>query len=178
VTARSSLSFAPAARVWRAVALATTIAGALAVVGTHFTFSNTYDEPAHIAGGVEWLSGRYDYDPSQPPLGRIAAGMGPYLRGGRGADAASPSEDGARLLGRAAHYRSTLALARFGELPFFFLLCGIVWAWGRRLTDERGGAIAVLLAASNPSLLALAGLATPDVALAATLTAALFAFVV
>ena len=56
------------------------------------------------------------------------------------------------------------------ELPFFLLLCGVVWAWGRRLSDERGAAIAVLLTASDPNLLAYAGLATPDIALAATIT--------
>ena len=178
MTARTSLSFAPDARIWRAVALAITLAGALALAATHYTFSNTNDEPAHIAAGVEWLSGRYDYDPERPPLGRIAAGLGPYLHGERAAAATSPAEDGARILGRGAHYRTTLALARLGELPFFILLCAIVWGWGRRLTDERGAAIAVLLAATNPSLLAHAGLATTDIALAATVAAALLAFAV
>lgn len=177
VTARPSLSFAPAARIWRGVALAVAILAALAVASTPFTFSNTYDEPAHIAAGVEWLGGNYEYDAARPPLGRIAAGIGPWLRGERGIAAASPTEEGARILGRGAHYRTTLALARLGELPFFLLLCGIVWAWGRRLTDERGGAIAVLLTASNPNVLAHAGLATTDIALAATVCATLYAFV-
>ena len=178
MTARTSLSFAPDARIWRAVALAITLAGALALAATYQTFSNTLDEPAHIAAGVEWLSGRYDYDAQRPPLGRIAAGMGPYLQGERVSSASSPAEDGARILGRGAHYRTTLALARLGELPFFILLCAVVWGWGRRLTDERGAAIATVLAATNPSLLAHAGLATTDIALAATVVAALFAFVV
>ena len=178
MTARTNLSFAPAARIWRAVALAITLAGALALAATYETFSNTYDEPAHIAAGVEWLSGRYDYEPQQPPLGRIAAGIGPYLYGERGSSTSSPAEDGARILGRGAHYRVTLALARLGELPFFILFCAVVWGWARRLTDERGAAIATLLAAANPSVLAHAGLATTDVALAATVAAALLAFVV
>jgi hypothetical protein len=179
VTARSSLSFAPASRVWRAVALVLTIVGALAVASTHFTFSNTADEPGHIAAGVQWLAGHRAYDETHPPLARIAAGAGPYFRGERvPPGSASPREDGARLLGKGSHYRTTLALARLGELPFFVLLCGVVWAWGRFLTDERGGAVAVLLAASDPNLLAHAGLATPEIALAATVTGALFAFVV
>jgi len=177
VTARTSLSFARDARIWRAIALAITLAGALAVAATHYAFSNTYEEPAHIAAGVEWLSGRYDYDPERPPLGRIAAGIGPYLRGERAASASSPADDGARILGRGPHYRTTLALARLGEVPFFILLCAVVWGWGRRLTDERGAAIATLLAATNPTLLAHAGLATTDIALAATVAAALLAFV-
>ena len=176
VTARPRLSFAPAARVWRGVALAVAIVAALAIVSTHFTFSNTNDEPSHIAAGVEWLSGHYEFDAAHPPLGRIAAGLGPWLHGERSVGAASASEEGARMLGRGAHYRTTLALARLGELPFFLLLCGIAWAWGRRLTDERGGAIAVLLTASNPNVLAHGALATTDIAMAATVAAALYAF--
>ena len=171
------MSFAPAGRGWRGVALAVTIAAALAVAGTYFTFSNTYDEPAHIAAGMQWLAGTHDHDADHPPLARIAAALGPYLHGERALGAASPSDEGIRLLGRGAHYRTTLALARLGELPFFLGLCAIAWAWGRRLSDERGGAIAVLLVASNPNLLAHAGLATTDLALAATMSAALFAFV-
>jgi hypothetical protein len=174
------LSFAPAARVWRVVALAVTIAGAAAVAATYFTFSNTYDEPAHIAAGMQSLvAGRYDLDMRQPPLARLAAAIGPYLHHDRAIGASSSAYDeGARLLGRGEHYRTTLALARLGELPFFLLLCGVVWAWGRRLTDERGGAIAVFLLASNPNVLAHAGLATTDLALAAMTAAAVFAFVV
>jgi hypothetical protein len=179
VTARSRLSFTPASRVWRVVALAIVIAGALAVAGTHFTFSNTLDEPSHISAGMRWLSGQHDYKAPYPPLGRIAAAMGPYLRGDRAsATAASPADAGAQILGRGEHYHTTLALARLGELPFFFLLCAIVWAWGRRIANERGGAIAVMLAVSNPNLLAHAGLATTDIALAAALTAAFFAYVI
>jgi 4-amino-4-deoxy-L-arabinose transferase-like glycosyltransferase len=171
------LSFAPAARSWRAIAIGIIIAAALAIISTHFTFSNTYDEPAHIAAGVEWLSGNRAFDAQRPPLGRIAAGLGPYLRGERPSVAASPIEEGARLLGRGDHYRTTLALGRLGELPFFILLCAVAWTWGRRLTDERGGAIAVLLTAANPNVLAHAGLATTDIAFAATLSMALLAFV-
>ena len=178
MTARPSLSVALPARVWRIVALAVTIAGALAIAGTYFTFSNTFDEPAHLAAGMQRLAtGRYDYDAQRPPLGRIAAAVGPYLHGDRSVGASSAYDEGARLLGRGAHYRTTLALARLGELPFFLLLCGVLWAWARQLTDDRGGAIAVALVASNPNLLAHAGLATTDIALAATITASLFAFV-
>lgn len=177
MTARPTLSFDPAARTWRAVAIGLTIAAALAIVSTHFTFNNTYDEPAHIAAGVEWLSGNRAYDAQRPPLGRIAAGLGPYFRGERPSVAASPLDVGVRLLGRGEHYRTTLAIARLGELPFFIFFCAVVWMWGRRLTDERGAAIAVLLVAANPNVLAHGALATTDIAFAATLSAALLAFV-
>ena len=178
MTARPSLSLGPADRAWRVVALAVVIAGALVVASTYLAFSNTYDEPAHIAAGMQRIaSGRYDYDIRRPPLACLGAAIGPYLSGDRPFGAASADDEGARILGRGAHYRTTLALARLGELPFFLLLCGVLWTWGRRLTDERGGAIAVLLTATNPNVLAHAGLATTDIALAATMSASLFAFV-
>jgi hypothetical protein len=177
VTASFRLSFAPAARGWRVVALVFALVGADAIANTYSSFSNTLEEPAHIAAGAEWLSaGRYDEDVARPPLGRIAAAVGPYLRGARSLGSASPLAEGLRILGTGAHYRDTLDIARLGELPFFLLLCGVVWAWGRRLGDERGGALAVLLLASNPNVLAHAALATPAIALAATVTAAFFAF--
>ena len=171
------MSFPPAGRGWRVVALAVALAGALAVVATHFSFSNTVDEPAHIGAGMEWLAGTHEYDAQHPPLGEIAAAIGPFVSGERALSASSASDEGARILGRGAHYQTTLAYARLGELPFFLLLCGVVWLWGRRLTDERGAAIAVTLVATNPNVLAYAGLATSDIALAATVCGALFAFV-
>lgn len=176
--ASTSFSFAPAGRGWRAVALAVTLAGALAVIATHFSFSNTLDEPEHIGAGIEWLAGTHRYDAQDPPLSAIAAAVGPFLSGQRGLPASSAADEGSRVLGRGAHYPSTLAYARLGELPFFLLLCGVVWLWGRRLTDERGAAIAVVLVATNPNVLAYAGLATSDIAIAATISAALLAFVV
>ena len=178
MTASTNLSFAPAGRGWRAVALAVTLAGALAVIGTHFSFSNTVDEPAHIGAGIEWLAGTHRYDAQHPPFGDIAAAIGPYLSGERALSTSSgASDEGSRLLGRGAHYQTTLEHARLGEIPIFLLLCAIVWLWGRRLTDERGAAISVILVATNPNVLAYAGLATSDIALAATTCAALFAFV-
>ncbi|HKW48237.1 MAG TPA: hypothetical protein VJN70_12365 [Gemmatimonadaceae bacterium] len=178
MTASTNFSFAPAGRGWRAVALAVTLAGALAVIGTHFSFSNTLDEPAHIGAGMEWLGGTHRYDAQYPPLPAIAAAMGPFLSGERGLSASSAADEGSRVLGRGAHYQLTLAYARVGALPFFLLLCGVVWLWGRRLTDERGAAMAVVLVTTNPNVLAWAGLATSDIAIAATISAALLAFIV
>jgi hypothetical protein len=178
VTASFRPSFAPAARVWRIVALTLTLVGADAIANTYSKFSNTLEEPAHIAAGLDWLSrGRYDRDIAEPPLGRIAAAIGPFARGAHSLGSSSPIDEGLLVLGIGAHYRVTLRLARLGELPFFLLLCSVVWSWGRRLSDERGGALAVLLVASNPNVLAHAALATPAIAFASTVSAALLAFV-
>jgi hypothetical protein len=161
-----------------AVAIAATIAGTAAIASTFRVFSSTFDEPAHIAAGLEWLStGEYRLEAQHPPLGRIAAGVGPYLAGERSTGSGDMWSEGRRILGRGEHYRHTLALARWGELPFFLLLCWGTWAWGRRVLPPWGAAAAVVLVASNPTVLAHAGLATTDVGLAATYPVALLATV-
>jgi hypothetical protein len=68
-----------------------------------------------------------------------------------------------------------LARARAGEIVFFLMLGLVVWLWARRLTNDFGAAVATLLLVANPNILAHAGLATTDIACAATTTLALFA---
>ena len=41
-------------KVWRWLAVAATLVSALAIVGTYRVFSQTYDEPAHLASGIEY----------------------------------------------------------------------------------------------------------------------------
>src|SRR6476469_5205826 len=72
-------------RGWRLATIALSVAAIVAVVSTYSVFSQTYDEPAHIASGMEWLTrGTYTYDGAQhPPLTRVLAALGPYTRGAR-----------------------------------------------------------------------------------------------
>ena len=64
------------------VVLATTGIGSARIVLTHRIFSQTYDEPASVAAGMEWLDrGTYRVEYSAPPLGRLAVAVGPYLNG-------------------------------------------------------------------------------------------------
>jgi len=147
----------------------------VAIASTARTFSGTVDEPAHLAAGMQWLTtDRYDYDLQHPPLGRIAAAIGPYLSGARGSGAPAIYDEGASILGNDQHYVDTLASARHGELVFFLILAFAVWAWARRLCGEAGAAMATLLLVTNPNVLAHAGLATTDIAATATTTLALF----
>ena len=45
-------------------------------------YSNTWDEPEHLAAGIELLDrGKYEYDTEHPPLGRVFLAIGPYLAG-------------------------------------------------------------------------------------------------
>jgi hypothetical protein len=148
----------------------------VAIASTARTFSGTVDEPAHLAAGMQWLTtSRYDYDLQHPPLGRIAAAIGPYLSGARGAGLPAIYDEGASILGSNQHYVDTLASARHGELLFFLILALAVWLWARRLCGESGAAMATLLLVTNPNVLAHAGLATTDIAAAATTTLALCA---
>src|SRR6478609_564480 len=77
------------------VALAT-----VAILSTARVFSGTVDEPAHIAAGMQWLTtDRYDYDVPHPPIGRVAAALGPFLRGERNTNAPGIYDEGAHILG-------------------------------------------------------------------------------
>ncbi|HEY7878265.1 MAG TPA: PQQ-binding-like beta-propeller repeat protein [Gemmatimonadaceae bacterium] len=161
----------------RRVALLIGIIAAVVVVRAAARFGQTWDEPAHLAAGMQWLvQGRYDYDPQHPPLARIAIAIGPRLEGATAHGQPTMWSEGNTILVNSPSYARTLALARLGVLPFFLLLLAIVWGWTRSLYGDRAATLGVLLVATTPQLLAHAGLATNDVPLTATLLAALWAF--
>jgi dolichyl-phosphate-mannose-protein mannosyltransferase len=163
------------ARLWRAIATGLIALAMIGIWSTARVFSGTVDEPAHLAAGMQWLTtGAYTYDLQHPPLGRIAAALGPFIHGGHTLGAAGVFDEGAGLLGTGQHYVDTLASARHGEIVFFGVLAIVVWAWGRRMVGEFGAVLAVMFVVTNPNLLAHAGLATTDIACAATTTLALY----
>ncbi len=148
----------------------------LRIVSTYTVFNHTVDEPLHIACGIEWLGGVVCADET-PPLARVAEAVGPYLAGARSngaaySDMAAEYNTGAEILYRGDRYDLTLALARAGNLPFFWIGCAVVYLWGRRYYGAGVGSVAVLLFSFLPPVLAHAGVATVDMALAALLTAA------
>src|ERR1700729_3671149 len=62
--------------------IALLLLGTIRIVSTYSVFSYTFDEPAHLACGMEWLDkGVYTWEPQHPPLARVAASLGPYLMG-------------------------------------------------------------------------------------------------
>ena len=170
-------SFAMTRGRWRAAIAFVACVATFAIVTTYPVFSQMWDEPATLAAGMEWLStGAYHYEAHHPPLARIASALGPYLRGARSTGNHSMYDEGRTLLGEGGHYRRTLFLARLGMLPFFWLLLGVCAAWGWRVAGGAGGAIAVLLVAANPNVLAHAGVAGTDLAPAAFVAAGMFAW--
>ena len=60
------------ARILWWLALLTIIAAAVRVAATYEVFSITFDEPAHIAAGMQLLDeNEYTYEPLHPPLARL-----------------------------------------------------------------------------------------------------------
>jgi 4-amino-4-deoxy-L-arabinose transferase-like glycosyltransferase len=160
------------------LAVVLVLVASLRIAATYTVFNHTGDEPAHIACGMEWLDRHvYLYEPQHPPLARIAAALGPYAAGIRsqgtpGTGLAAESFEGAKILYRDHHYDLTLALARLGILPFFWVACLTIYCWGKRYYGGAVGLIALFFFSFLPPVLAHAGLATTDMALTAFLGAA------
>jgi 4-amino-4-deoxy-L-arabinose transferase-like glycosyltransferase len=151
---------------------------AVAVVsGTWATFTATYDEPFHIACGMQWIDkGVYIYGVEHPPLARIVLALGPYLKGARSCSQPQATIEGNAILYSLNNYWSTLASARSGNLLFLVLACVVVFLWARRWFGKATGFWAVLLFVSLPPILGHAGLATLDMACAASAATALYQF--
>jgi hypothetical protein len=159
----------------RAVAVALVLIASTRIIATYTVFNHTSDEPAHIACGMEWLDkGVYRWEADHPPLARVATALGPFLLGIRSQGTSRQVQyamlhEGTAILYRDHHYDLTLALARLGVLPFFWIACWTVFWWGRRYFSAATGVLAVLLFSVLPPVLAHAGLATTDMAITAFL---------
>ena len=155
------------------------LAACVLATGSWRVYSNTWDEPEHLAAGVELLDrGKYEYDTEHPPLGRLFLAIGPYLAGARSFGTPPPegTPEGLHILYSKGAYWRDLTLARLGMLPFLVLLLYATWLWARRLLPSEGAALlAVVLTVSVPPILGHAALASLDVAAAATTLLALYA---
>lgn len=159
------------------VAALSVFAATLLIVSTYSVFSQTVDEGEHLAAGMEWLDGgSYTYRPINPPLARVAVALGPYLAGARSQGRASVWTEGKLLLEYQGHYQRTLTLARLGILPFFWLTCFVLWRFIARHCGPWHAALAILLFAFCPPVLANASVATTDLPFAAMFLCAVVAF--
>ncbi len=164
-----------------AAAILLTLLASARIAATYPVFNHTFDEPIHVACGMEWLDkGAYTCEPQHPPLSRVAAAIGPYLSGIRSqgvatSDIYSQPLEGIAIFYHGHHYQGTLTLARLGILPFFWIACAVVYCWGARYFSKALAVTAVFLFSFTPTVLAHAGLATTDMALTAFLGAAFLA---
>lgn len=144
-------------------------------MATYHVFSPTADEPEHLAAGLQFLSeGVYEYERQHPPLSRVAVALGPYLGGLESLGHEGMGAEGMALIHASADPRATLAIARLGNLPFFWILALATWLWARRCHGRVAAVLAVLLLATVPPVLGNAGLATTDMSVTALVALALF----
>lgn len=167
-------------RLYCALGLLFICVGAVRIISTYHVFSQTFDEPMHIACGLEWWDrGTYTIESQHPPLARLAAALGPYLAGARspGLSREEEVEEGNSELYTNNAYWSNLALARIGILPFYLLACVVVWLWTERAFGSRAALLATLFFTFLPPILGHSGLATTDMAVTASLSASLLCLV-
>ena len=182
VDPEASVSPAPAALRQRPGALVVAalvvliVIGLLRIVSTYHVFNHTIDEGAHLACGLQWFQGVYDYDPKHTPIARISIALLPYLDGVRGYGNPSFWEEGALVLSTGGHYWRNLTLARIGVLPYFVLGMVVIFVWTRRLYDQATALIAAGIFSLLPVVLAHSGLATTDIPLTAFYITAVYAF--
>jgi len=160
--------------IWIAVAL---VALATArIVSTYTVFSHTFDEPAHIACGMQWLEKHtYTYEAQHPPLTRVMVALLPKVFGVHGTNQKSMWDEGLAILFSRGTEDFTLALARLGTLPFFWITCWIAFSCTRWISSRASTAvIAVFLLTMTPTVLAHAGLATTDMGLTAMFLLAVY----
>lgn len=137
------------------------------------TFSNTFDELAHLtAGHAYWTRGDYRFQPENGVFPQRWAAL-PLLA----QDVTlPPPNDDAWLNGnvwRVGHafffqlgndHAAMLAAGRAMNALLSGVLCGVIFFWSRQLFGVHGAWISFLLAVFSPTLLAHGGLVTSDTA--------------
>lgn len=138
------------------------------ITSTYRTFSQVWDEPAHIACGLEWWqNGVYTLEPQHPPLARIFVSALLYFRGVRIHSFANMWSAGNGALTASGRYAVNLASARLGSLPFWIMSCIILFVLARQIYGGAAALLTLLLFSTLPPMLGLAGWAYTDTALVA-----------
>ena len=171
----------------RALAAPVALAIVLAVfvareIDTAQRYSPTWDEPGHIACGLELLQyGTYTMNPLHPPLPRILIALPWYVSGIR--FEARPHDDGdhlesdsTALLYDRTRAAPALFIARAPVIAVGILLLAAIYAYAQRRLGEAGALLSLLLASLSPGVLGLATQATTDLVGTATLLLALHAW--
>ncbi|MFL6599716.1 MAG: ArnT family glycosyltransferase [Steroidobacteraceae bacterium] len=154
------------------------LVASLLAASTWRVYGHTWDEPEHLAAGLELLDrGKYEYDTEHPPIARVLIALGPFLSGAHSFGTPPPdgTQEGIDILYDGGRYDRTLMLARLGALPFLTVLLVAMWLWARRVTASAGEALtAVAFLATVPPVIGHAALAALDVPGTATTLLALY----
>lgn len=166
-------------RVGRAVAVAAAVLGTACIVGTYSRLSYTWDEPPHVAAGLEvFQDGRYTFQTENPLLSRLTIALWPWLAGATLHDPGAPITQGPvaaadRVFHRSSDHVRNTTQARVGNLPWFWACLFLTWmlAGGRNAPLE--AALATSAVATAPLIVGHAGFATTDVPFVTAFLAAL-----
>lgn len=143
------------------------------VAATYRVFSQTSDENIHLAASYDLLTKHtWMTDVHHPPLARFVIAL-PFAGVPEQTLPAERVARGNALLVRDGRYEHNLVLMRIGNLLFLVIAILAVARWATRLWSREAGVLAAFLFAMLPPILAHAGLATTDMAVAAMLPLAL-----
>ncbi len=164
----------------RVIIILSVIFGTICVVSAYRIYNHTWDEPLHIAAGVEMLDkGEYSFEPQHPPIARLAFAIGPYLMGARSGrhDTHNPFADGRRILHETGDYQTVLTIARLGNLPFYLLAFAATWLLAAHIFNREIAALSVFFLATIPPVSGNAAIAALDIAPTAFGILAIYLFV-
>jgi 4-amino-4-deoxy-L-arabinose transferase-like glycosyltransferase len=155
-------------------AIAFVAIASLRIISTYDRLSLTFDEPAHMACGMEYVAKHvYQYESQHPPLSRAMIAIGPYLAGVRPHAIERFTPEGIEEVKASANPMWTVRLMRAGILPYFWIASLVVFIWAGNYFGRSSAVLATALFSLLPPVLAHAGLATTDMALTASLPAAI-----
>jgi len=153
--------------------------GTFRIVAAYPENGITFDEPGHMACGLQFLAQHaYKYETQHPPLARVLSAFGPYLDGARPTGDPNQDREGVTVMYRNGQVLRTLILMRLGILPFFPLCCLVVYFWTARYFGRLTALAATGLFTLLPPVLAHAGVATTDMAVTTCLVAAFYSLMV
>lgn len=160
-------------------AILAALLGTACIASTYARLSHSWDEPTHVAAGLELLQyGRYTYQTENPPLSRLTIAVWPWLAGARVPEAnreivLSPFVAGDGIFQRDTEYIRNVTQARLGTLPWYWACIALTWvlAGGRR--DPLVAAVAAAAVATVPAIVGHAGFATTDIPFVAAFMAVL-----
>jgi hypothetical protein len=144
--------------------------------------SATFDEPAHLAAGVEyWRHGDFSVYSLTPPLLRLWAALPAVVAGAAAPDPGHAESQPLRqrhwiyafefLAANGTRFETLLKLARLGMIPLSCLGAWIVYRWAFELYGPTAGMAACAMYCFNPSVLAHGSLVTVDAGTTAAMLA-------